>query len=102
MPLEKYRENPEEETCAGCKLFPTKPGNIPDEIAGPTYLALQLSEIERSGGKFNYPDALSPFEWSAIAGLTRGRERAENLRQDRERTDRRREERKKKLQGQNA
>lgn len=90
MPLNRYIENQTEEAiCAGCRLLPTKPEAVPEELQGFIYLALSLSELERAGAKFEYPDALSPLEWDALRGLVRGRERAENLRQERERKDER-------------
>lgn len=90
MPLNRYIENQtEDEICRGCRLLPTKPEAVPEELQGFIYLALSLSELERAGAKFDYPDALNPLEWEALRGLTRGRERAENLRQERERKDER-------------
>jgi hypothetical protein len=52
-------------------------------------MALDLSELERSGAKFIYPDGLAAPEWGALRGLTRGRERAEGLKQERERKEER-------------
>lgn len=97
MPLNRYLEGrTEDEICRGCRLLPTKPEAAPQELQGFIYLALSLSELERGGAKFDYPDALSPLEWDALRGLVRGRERAENLRQERERADERLRERKSK------
>lgn len=91
MPLNRYLENQtEDEICRGCRLLLTKPEAIPDELAGFIYTALGLSELERGGAKFDYPEALSPLEWESLRGLTRGRERAENMRQERERKEERR------------
>ena len=96
MPLNRYLENQsEEEICRGCRLLPTKPEAIAEDLEPFVYLALSLAELERSGAKFEYPDALSPLEWDALRGLTRGRERAESLRQERERAEERRGEREK-------
>jgi len=53
------------------------------------YLALELSEIERGGAKFIYPDGLAATEWASLRGLTRGREKAESMRQERERKEER-------------
>jgi hypothetical protein len=95
MPLNRYLENQtEDEICKGCRLLPTKPEAIPEELAGFIYLALNLAELERGGAKFEYPGALTPLEWDALRGLVRGRERAENLRQERERADERLQEKK--------
>jgi hypothetical protein len=96
MPLNRYLENQtEDEICRGCRLLPTKPEAIPEDLAGFIYLALNLAELERGGATFDYPGALSPVEWEVLRGLTRGRERAENLRQERERAEERLAERKK-------
>jgi hypothetical protein len=90
MPLNRYAATREEdEICRGCRLLPTKPEAVPEELQGFIYLALSLSELERAGAKFDYPDGLSPLEWDLLRGLVRGRERAENLRQERERADER-------------
>lgn len=98
MPLNRYSATrTEDEICRGCRLLPTKPEAVAEELQGFIYLALSLSELERAGAKFDYPGALSPLEWDALRGLVRGRERAENLRQERERADERLRERKGKL-----
>jgi hypothetical protein len=90
MPLNRYAATQtEDEICRGCRLLPTKPEAIPGELQEFIYLALSLSELERAGAKFDYPGALSPLEWDLLRGLVRGRERAENLRQERERADER-------------
>jgi hypothetical protein len=95
MPLNRYLENQtEDEICKGCRLLPTKPEAIREELAGFIYQALNLAELERGGAKFEYPDGLSPVEWDVLRGLVRGRERAESLRQERERADERLQERK--------
>lgn len=97
MPLNRYLENQtEDEICRGCRLLPTKPEAIPEDLAGFIYLALNLAEIERGGAKFDYPGALSVVEWEVLRGLTRGGERAESLRQERERAEERRGERERK------
>ncbi len=93
MPLNKYLSaRPEEEICRGCKFFPTKLEAVPEKIAEAVAVALEFSEIERGGGCFQYPDALTPAQWACSRALTRGRERAENLKADRDRKDRRRKE----------
>lgn len=90
MPLNRYLENQaEDDICRGCRLLPTKPEAVPGELAGFIYLALGLAELERGGAKFDYPGGLSPVEWESLRGLTRGRERAESLRQERERAEER-------------
>jgi hypothetical protein len=96
MPLNRYLENQTEDAiCGGCRLLPTKPEAVPETQAGFVYMALELSELERSGARFAYPEALNAVEWGALRGLTRGRERAESLRQERERADERRGEKEK-------
>lgn len=96
MPLNRYTQQPEESVCQGCNLVDTKPEGIPEEIASFVQITLQISEIERSGGTFAYPDALSSLEWACVCGLTRGRERAQGLSDERDRKERRRKERQKK------
>lgn len=94
MPLNRYgASQSEDEICRGCRLLPTKPEAIPDELAGFIYMSLGLSELERGGAKFDYPDGLTPVEWESLRGLVRGRERAESLRHERERAEERRRER---------
>ncbi|MCC6328999.1 MAG: hypothetical protein IT174_10815 [Acidobacteria bacterium] len=61
--------------------------------------ALVLTELERSGAKFLYPDALTAAEWASLAGLQRGRDRAEGLQAERDRKKRRTEEARKRLNG---
>jgi hypothetical protein len=95
MPLNRYAATQtEDEICRGCRLLPTKPEAVPEELQGFIYQALGLSELERAGAKFDYPGGLSPLEWDLLRGLIRGRERAENLRQERERADERLQEKK--------
>jgi hypothetical protein len=98
MPLNKYRERSESEICAGCKFFPTKPEAVPDEILAAVGVAAELAEIERGGAKFAYPDALSPFEWASLRGLTRGKDRAETMKNERERREKRLQEKRKQLE----
>lgn len=51
--------------------------------------ALSLAELNRSGATFAYPNALTSAEWSMIAGVTRGIERAEGKRQEKDRKKKR-------------
>jgi hypothetical protein len=96
MPLNRYLDNQTEDAiCRGCRLLPTKPEAVPVELACFVYMALGLSELERGGAKFAYPEALNAVEWSVLRGLTRGRERAESLRRERERANERRGEKEK-------
>lgn len=87
MPLNRYVDDDEDKVCGGCALFPTKPEAIGDEIAEHVSNALALSELKRGGARFDYPDALWPHEWAALNGMTRGGDRAESLRQARDRKD---------------
>lgn len=85
--LWKYPEADEERVCRQCELFTTKPEQIPEELAPHAAEATDLAELQRSGARFQYPAALSPVEWAALTGLTRGRDRAESRRQARERKE---------------
>lgn len=58
------------------------------ELVGFVAIAMNLSEVERIGGKFDYPDGLTAVEWETLRGLARGREKAEAMRQKRERKKR--------------
>lgn len=94
-PLNKYEGNgqSEDEICGGCRFFDSKPEATPPELIEYVNIALAFSETTRGGGHFAYPDALDPLDWACIAGLTRGRDRADGLRNERERKERRRKER---------
>lgn len=65
----------------------TKPENVPEKLTDAMSLALGLMEIQRAGAAFAYPTALSKLEWAALAGLQRGRDRAEALRAERDRRE---------------
>ncbi len=98
MPLNRYAEDEEtteEEICKGCRFYPTKPEAVPREIGFFVSAALEFSEIESSGGRYAYPDALPPIDWATMEGLARGRNRANSLQGDRERKDKRKKERNK-------
>lgn len=81
----------EDDICKGCKFLPTKPEAVPEEIIEYIAVALEFDEISRIGGKFDYPSSLSPVEWASLRGLTRGRDHAESLRQERERAEQKRQ-----------
>ncbi len=87
MPLNRYADAEEDDICRGCSLFATKPEAVPDEIAEYVSDALSLSELKRGGARFEYPDGLLPHEWAALNGMTRGTDRAETMRQARERSE---------------
>jgi hypothetical protein len=82
--LNKYTGDPEA-ICRGCRLFATKPDNAPADLRDFISLASELDELTKSGAKFIYPDSLMPVEWASLAGLERGRGRAESDRAARER-----------------
>lgn len=84
MPLNRYPDQDEEATCKGCKLLKTKPENIPDDLAPFVARAIDLSEIEHIGGRFDYPDALEAVEWEALRALSRGRDKADSLKRKRD------------------
>jgi hypothetical protein len=86
-PLWKHPDTPEEDVCRGCPFLPTKPEAVPDDIAESVGTALSLSELKRSGARFDYPKGLSAVEWACLKGLTRGSDRAEGLKQDRDRKE---------------
>lgn len=50
-------------------------------------IALELSTLEKGGATFPYPEALSPLEWACLKGLTLGRDRAEELKAERDRLE---------------
>lgn len=76
----------------------SKPEAVPQELAEFVGIALDLAETERGGAKFDYPNGLSALEWACNKGLTRGRDRAEGLRQERERQEARLKKKKDELQ----
>lgn len=96
MPLKKFEGNgqSEDEICGGCRLFDSKPEATPHHLIEYVNIALNLSQIERGGGRFAYPQALAPLDWACLTGLTQGRDRADGLRSDRERKERRAKQRK--------
>ena len=88
-PLNRYADD-EETVCGGCNLQPSKPESLDERSAAAAGDALALAELQRSGATFAYPNALTPAEWSMIAAVTRGLDRAETLRQERERKTKKR------------
>jgi hypothetical protein len=98
MPLNKYSGR-SEEICSGCKFLPTKPEAVPVEIIEAVAIGLELSELQNANATFAYPDALNSLEWHCLRGLTRGRERANKLKAEREKKKQRLEEKKKRLNG---
>lgn len=78
----------EERICRGCPLLKTKPETVPQELIGLVAIATNLSEVERIGGRFDYPDGLTILEWECLRAISRGRDRAEGLRQKRDRKKR--------------
>lgn len=96
-PLNRYPNRDETEVCKGCPLFPTKPEAVPEELATHVADALTLSELQRSGATFAYPDSLTAVEWASLSGLTRGLNQADGLNRERERKKQKLEEKKKRL-----
>lgn len=47
--------------------------------------AISLSEVQKVGGTFAYPDGLTALEWECLKGLKRGNDKAESKRQVRDR-----------------
>lgn len=95
MPLNKYGDGkPEDEICKGCRFYPTKTEAAPEAIADRIATALNLSELQRSGASFMYPDGLTAVEWCCLSGLTRGRDRADGLQKQRERQEQRKKNKK--------
>ena len=87
MPLNKYPDVEEETVCKGCPLFATKPEAVPEDLAEYVGCALSLSELKRGGARFDYPNGLAAFEWASLNGMTRGGDRAESLKQARDRDE---------------
>lgn len=72
-PLWKYSNSGRtvEEICHGCNLRHTKPETSPLVHAQNT--ALELEELQACGAVFNYPDALTPYQWACRKALYRAR-----------------------------
>lgn len=51
--------------------------------------AISLTEIQKVGGVFTYPDGLTALEWECLKGLKRGNDKAESKRQARDRKKKR-------------
>lgn len=76
-PLNRYEGSDPETVCLGCPLVATKAEALDPQILQFAEAATRLAELNRGGAQFDYPNALTAAEWAAIAGLTRGRERAQ-------------------------
>lgn len=92
-PLWKHPDVPEDEVCRGCPFLATKPEAVPPDIAEHVAAALGLAELQRGGAAFAYPNGLTPLEWATLNGLTRGKDRAEGLKADRDRKEARKKKR---------
>ena len=73
------------ERCLGPMLF--------EPFAEHVAAALGLAELQRGGAAFAYPNGLTPLEWATLNGLTRGKDRAEGLKADRDRKEARKKKR---------
>ena len=78
-PLSKYEDADVESICGGCKLRDSKPESIPDELIFHFTSALRLERVYEMGGRFQYPDGLTPLEWEILDALKTGRSQAEKL-----------------------
>jgi hypothetical protein len=72
-PLSRYKEQPIEQTCAGCEKRDTKPGSQPMWLVGPISDVILLDEVKACGGTFPYPDGLTPRQWASLRALERAR-----------------------------
>ncbi len=72
-PLARFPDQPIERVCGGCYLRTTKPGYIPRDLAPWIEMALELDALKEGGAVFQYPDALSPWEWATLRALQLGR-----------------------------
>lgn len=88
-PLNKYADQDEESVCGGCSLVDSKPENIDKALIPHVATAIGLSEIQKVGGTFQYPDGLTALEWECLKGLKSGNDKAESKRQARDRKKKR-------------
>lgn len=63
--------------CPHCPLFRTKPGNAPLSVEQAISFAMEHEEEVKNGYRIGSPDALSPLQWAACRGLSRGRSKYE-------------------------
>lgn len=84
MPLWRYEDQPEEDVCRGCALAATKPEAIAADLMPLVAIALDLAEIRKVGGQFNYPDGLTAVEWQCLRALQYGQAKADELKAERD------------------
>lgn len=87
-PLHKYAvvdTEDEERVCRSCPLVATKPERIPEHVLPFVAIAVELEQVQAAGGRFDYPGALTIYEWACLIAVHRGRERAAELKRKRER-----------------
>lgn len=73
--LKQPGESPEE-TCPGCLYYKTKPGYASDEVTSALRFAMDHeAEVTTGGYRIHDKNVLTPFQWAAIRGLTKGRNR---------------------------
>lgn len=63
--------------CPICPLYATKPENTPLHIAAARYFAMEHEEEVANGLRLKDKDDLTPLQWAAVRGLSRGRSRFE-------------------------
>jgi hypothetical protein len=63
--------------CENCKFRETKPGAEPEHLTQAIITANEMDTIKSGGGVFQYPEALTPFEWACLKALQRGRSESE-------------------------
>ncbi len=69
------------EVCSKCQR--NRSIAMPPHLGYPASVATRLENLKEGGARFDYPNALTPFEWSAIEGLQRAR-RIEQIESDKE------------------
>lgn len=56
---------------------------MPAHLGYPASVATRLENLKEGGARFDYPTALTPFEWATIEALQHAR-RIEQIEQDKE------------------
>jgi hypothetical protein len=59
--------------CEGCRLLPTKPGQEPAHLTAALHTASELDALKSAGAVFQYPDALTAYEWTCLTVIQVGR-----------------------------
>jgi hypothetical protein len=63
------KSRPIEAICGGCELLPTKPGSMPQHIAGLIVQAHRMEALFEGGASTEYPNFYTPVEWEAFLTL---------------------------------